>query len=355
MTDLILNTNFETVDIVEDYDSFIWTDRYFKPGDFELYFPLSTKILDTCKENFYVWSEESDRLMIIEDLTIETDHEDGNFLSVTGRSLESILDRRVIWGMLSITGNIQNGIKKILDECFISPLNPDRTVSQLVFEASTDPDIVAMEGDAQFTGDNVLNVIQAICETFELGFRLRWRESDNKFVFSLYKGLDRSYDQIVNSRIMFSPSFDNLGSSRYFKSIRNLKTITLIGGEGEGADRIYTTTTIDSPPTGLLRREYFTDARSVSSKVDGGTISPSEYIELLKQKGKEKLAEHVLIETFDGQIEHIPIHQYMTDYYMGDIVQIENEHGLSSRSRVTEFIRSRSPSGIEMYPTLEKV
>ena len=33
----ILNTNLDAVSIVDTYESFIWTDRYYAYGDFELY------------------------------------------------------------------------------------------------------------------------------------------------------------------------------------------------------------------------------------------------------------------------------------------------------------------------------
>lgn len=32
----VLNTNLDAVSIVDVYESFIWTDRYYEYGDFEL-------------------------------------------------------------------------------------------------------------------------------------------------------------------------------------------------------------------------------------------------------------------------------------------------------------------------------
>ena len=34
---MILNTDLDAVAIVDTYESFIWTDRYYAYGDFELY------------------------------------------------------------------------------------------------------------------------------------------------------------------------------------------------------------------------------------------------------------------------------------------------------------------------------
>ena len=38
---LVLNTNFETVYIVDSFKSMIWTDRYNEYGDFEIYLTLT--------------------------------------------------------------------------------------------------------------------------------------------------------------------------------------------------------------------------------------------------------------------------------------------------------------------------
>lgn len=40
---------------------------------------------------------------------------------------------------------------------------------------------------------------------------------------------------------------------------------------------------------------------------------------------------------------------------MGDIVQIVNEFGIESKSRVIEVVRSQSTEGIDIYPTFSSV
>ena len=42
----ILNTNLDAVSIVDTYESFIWTDRYYAYGDFELYEAMREGLLD---------------------------------------------------------------------------------------------------------------------------------------------------------------------------------------------------------------------------------------------------------------------------------------------------------------------
>ena len=116
----ILHTNLDAVSIVDTYESFIWTDRYYAYGDFELYEAMREGLLDYIKQDYYLQSKESEHVMIVEKIQITSDTEDGNHVTVTGRSLESILDRRIVWGQKLLSGNLQNGIKTLLNENVIS-------------------------------------------------------------------------------------------------------------------------------------------------------------------------------------------------------------------------------------------
>ena len=261
---MVLDRDLNAIAVVDTYNSLIWTDRYQECGDFELYMPMSTEVLSYIKQDNYLWNKESEHLMIIEKLLIESDVEDGARLTVTGRSLESILDRRVVWGLKTISGSLQNGIKALLDENVINPTDPNRKIPNFVFEASDDPEIEAMAIETQYTGDNLYDVIQKIC--FERGMGFKVTPNENKqFVFKLYIGADRSYSQSQYPYVVFSPDFENIISSNYMESKSSLKNVTLIGGEGEGVERRYTHI---GEVAGLDRRELFTDARDISSDVD---------------------------------------------------------------------------------------
>ena len=113
---LVLNTTFESIAVVDTYESLIWTDRYNAYGDFEIFFAMDTGLLEYLKEDNYLWLKESEHCMIIEEIKIDSDTEDGNHLIVTGRSLESILERRIIWGQRIFSGNFQNAIQTMLND-----------------------------------------------------------------------------------------------------------------------------------------------------------------------------------------------------------------------------------------------
>lgn len=349
---IVLNTNLDVITIVDTFESFIWTDRYYEYGDFELYTSISDGILNNIRQDYYLQNVESEHVMIIEKLLINSDTEDGNHLTVTGRSLESILNRRIIWGRKTLSGNLQNGIKELLDECIINPSDSDRKIPNFIFEYSDDPDIVALTINAQYTGDNLYDVINAICSERDIGFKVTLN-NHKQFVFKLYAGSDRSYEQVTNPYVIFSPNFDNIINSNYIESKSALKNVALVGGEGEGSARKYTTV---GGGIGLNRRELFVDARDISSDVgEGIALANDDYIAQLQQRGNEKLAENTDVTSFEGQVETTLMFKYGEDFFNGDIVQIANEYGHETRARVLEIVISENEEGLSVYPTFKPI
>lgn len=349
---LVLNTDFETIGIIDYYVSLIWTERYAEAGDFELYLRGDSSVFDIVQQGYYLYLKGAKMTMVIEQIEINTDVEEGNEMIITGRSLESLLDRRIIFPQTNLDGKLQNGVKKLLTENVISPTDSDRKIDNFVFNTSEDTAVTDLKLEAQYTGDNLYDTICAICASNSLGFRITLTE-DNQFQFSLYSGTDRSYDQEDNTFVVFSAKYDNLISSNYLESNKSLKTVTVVAGEGEGTDRKSTTVSCTAGAgAGLYRRELFTDARDLSTTTNSEeTMSEEAYYAKLEQRGLEKLAENVSITTFEGEVENGQTFTFDTDYHMGDIVQLVDQYGREGTVRVTELVRSISTSGIQIYPT----
>lgn len=362
MQGFILDREFKAVAIIDFFESFLWIERYNFFGDFEIYAEILPSLLIYAQRGYYIQIKESDRLMILEDFEIKTDYDIGNKIIITGRSLESMLDRRIIWDQTILSGTFQDGIKQLIDEAIIAPKDPKRKINNFIFKKSDDPEITKLKVDAQFTGTNLYTTIASLCESYEVGFKIT-KNDNNQFVFELYTGKDRSFAQTVNPYVIFSPEFDNIVNSSYQESDKPMKTVTLVAGEGEGIERRTYSAYSDENASGLDRREMYTDARDISSETyeDGSTeidfnrdpilLTEDEYNALLELRGLEDLAQNTFIKNFDGQIEQGVRVTYGVDIGMGDIVQVVNEYGMESSSRVLELIRSDDVTGSKVYPT----
>ena len=347
----VLNADFESIAVIDTYESMIWTDRYNAYGDFEIYFAMDENLLEYIKEDYCIGLKESEDRMMIEDIKIDADTEEGNRLIVTGRSLESILERRIIWGQRIFSGNLQNAIQTMLNENIISPSVADRKIANFIFVPSTDSKITSLTIDNQYTGDDLYTVIKGLCEENNIGFKIVLTD-DNQFAFSLYAGADRSYDQTENPYVVFSPNFENIINSNYFSSKAGYRNVTLVAGEGEGASR---KTTVVGSASGLDRRELFTDARDISSDTEDGTLSDAEYIAQLRTKGLKNLADHMITTAFEGEVEVTRLFKYGEDFFIGDIVQIANEYGNENSAYISELIISNSDEGLSIYPTFKTI
>jgi hypothetical protein len=202
---------------------------------------------------------------------------------------------------------------------------------------------------AQYTGKNLLETISGLCQTYGLGYKVILN-SDNEFIFSLYKGVDRTYDQNVNDWVIFSDTYDNLLSSKYEESYKSLVNAVLVAGEGEGLDRKTAwATTADA--TGLGRYELYKDQRNIQS--NSGEIPDEEYYELLRESGKESLTAYTTAFTGNVYFDNI---RYKTDVGIGDICVIENTNwGIYIYSRLVEVIESVDETGkYTITPTFGK-
>lgn len=313
---------------------------------------LSNVQSGTRQMDYYLQSRSSEHVMIIEEVLIDTDSENGNSVTITGRSLESLLSRRIVWAQTLLDGSVQDCIKRLLDENVISPKDANRKIPNFVFEASTDKAVTEPKITAQFTGDNLYDVIAEICRLTGIGFKVTLNDK-KQFVFKLYAGADRTYAQTENPYVIFSPKFENIANSNYLESKKEYKNVALVAGEGEGAER---KTTSVGEGNGLERRELFVDARDISTTTeDNVTLSDEEYKKQLAQRGNEKLAECSSAQSFEGQVEMTKMFEYGKDFFIGDIVQITNEYGMESRARISEIVTAIDTQGTVTYPTLSTV
>ena len=361
---LVLDESFEPFAIIDTYNSLIWTDRYNECGDFELFTAMSMDLLNVIKQDYYIRRPDSDHVMIIEKIEIDTDVEDGNTITITGRSLESLLDRRIVWNETSLSGSFQDGIEKLLNENVISPSNESRKIPNFKMEKSGDQAITNLTIEAQYKGDNLYDILQTLCIERNIGFKVVLSDT-NELVFSLYSGTDRSYDQTDNPYVIFSPNYDNLISSNYIESKSSFKNVTLVSAEDsdnrpeeEGAEAPLVETAVGNV-SGLARRETFTDYGSISRTVTEGdqekTLSDSEITAMLRQRGKETLAENASILSFEGEAETSTMFKYGEDFTIGDIVQVEDHYGHESRARVIELVLSDATDGFSVYPTFSAI
>ena len=81
--------------ICDSYSSLLWDIEFYQCGCFEVYIAASPQNVSIFQRGRIVArSDDAQHFGIIESLQLETDAEKGDYLTVTGRFLASLLERR---------------------------------------------------------------------------------------------------------------------------------------------------------------------------------------------------------------------------------------------------------------------
>lgn len=327
----IYDTNLTAVGIIDNYTSIIWTLRYNDTGDFEMYVKSTPEILEMCKIGRYIVRKSDGTMMVIKSVTQNESVENGDYITITGVSIESVISQRITWNITVLQGRAEDCIYMLIDNNCINTTNAARIIPKL--KLSPRKHLTKEITPTDYTGINILDAVKQICSVVGYGFRITF--DNGNLIFEVYDGVDHSKNQTVNPQIIFDS--ESLSETKYQNNDSNYKNVALIGGSGESTNRIFTSY---GTATGINRFEMFVDSSGESDT------------DVLKAAGRDALQEHKSVKTFDGELSNY--RAYGVNYSLGDIVQIENSSGISATSRVIEIIQSIDNSGIYTIPTFSE-
>ena len=335
MIPIVMDTDFSRVGMLDSYSSFIWTERYYKCGDFEIECAATDKARALFVPNRYVCREGLSSVGVIEDVVLSRDKTGADSMLVSGRFLPSILARRIIAQQTTVSGKVSDCVNKIITENAITPTDSARKIPGLKLGSYS----IATTMNKQWTGTGLLDAIIGVCESYGCGFDIVL-DGGNNFVFTLYEGVDRSFDQTANPYVVFSEDNDNLFSSDYEEDYSAIATDVLVAGEGDGLDRKMTWARRSSN-SGLARREVFKDARNASS--NNGAISNAVYLQQLRDEGLQYITNYT--KAFAGSVNFDTV-EFRKDVNVGDVVVVQNvKWGIDTQARIVEVIESVGKNG----------
>lgn len=351
----VLNDKFIQFYNISEFVSLIWTEKYWEYGDFELEVLYDLDILNNVKVGHYLALGGSSNIMVIESLSIsyEIDNKANRYIVYTGKTMVSLLDRRIVWEGEWFYEKVdaQSIIKDLIDKSLINPTDQNRKVDFLRFKENSDieENILTLMGD----GDNIYDIVKAICQERQIGIKCDLDDNTGLVTFSLYKGVDHSYDQMVNPPVIFSSQYENLGPTRYALDTTKYKTVALAVSpwrdteekdeEGNVIDSDTTRSVVevgDFSVTGVNRRELF---------VECGSGYPDDMV----QESMEQIADLNRLEELDAELDPKRQFVYGRDYGIGDMVQVITDFGLDAKAIVIEFIRSWTENGYTEVPTFK--
>nr|FAA01695.1 MAG TPA: hypothetical protein [Siphovirus LN-2020-1]FAA01758.1 MAG TPA: hypothetical protein [Siphovirus LN-2020-1] len=257
--------------ICEDYKSIIWTERFHGFGDFKLTVPGTLENLQIYQLDYYLYTKGTNKLMIIEQIELNTEYSKQSLLTVSGRSLESILDRRVmhpypIWeGTLlckeeRTRGKVKDVVKHYSNLLFKQRDSLDTSherhvkgfgwysVDELPEGIRRGRPVSSLDiGDIRVSTEGVVRdmsirnpnwgrymdytkdpysmegswykLVQELTDLTMSGWAIEYDGEDPYYWYGYtYNGVNRTFNQGERPPVVFSPKYDNLSKATYFKS-----------------------------------------------------------------------------------------------------------------------------------------
>lgn len=343
-------TRFYREALVDNYRSFIWTERYLSGGSFELVVDLTRNNRTQLAIGTRCGLSTSDRVMQIE----STEEIDGKTLTVRGRSIESVflLNRPAFAPADGSTLNpwILSGTPdQIMRDLFAytagaNALWADNKIPRLV--ADQDGYFGALpvppgNYSIEISRTSVYEALKQIAEAYRIGFRLR--HTGGNVAFGVYMGNNRSSAQTTFPAVIFSKELNTLINTRLLMSDVDRKTVAWLWSKNQF--HAVATNDVEVGP-GFDRRVMFIDATDL--EMNQGPAQAA----VLQQRGLSALAKQTMFLGFDGEIPNPAPYRYGVDYFLGDLVEYRDDFGRSYFMTVTEQIFSSDVNGDRSFPTL---
>jgi Siphovirus ReqiPepy6 Gp37-like protein len=342
--------------VIEDFESFIWTERYSTYGDFSIVIKSTLQSRNLLTTGTWITRAGSTYVAIIETVEDATDDSGTRNLTVSGRFLEALLDDRVAMPTLTDTTTQPNWV--LTD----TPGNIIRTMFTTVcvdggidakdsipfYHSGTLLPAGGLDEDSSIitvtaAPDTLYNTIQKIANTYFLGFRFVKDGDAGNIYFEVYVGTDLTSDQTDNPPVIFDPNLDNLEDINQLTSTQPVKTVAYVFATN-GSATVYATTA-DPDAVGADRRVLLVNS---SNSADAGPDLDSA----LQAEGQLALASQRILYQFTGELpQNIP-YVYGVDYHLGDKVEERSSDGIGNQMLVTEQIFSSDNTGERQYPTL---
>lgn len=411
----ILNTEYEIVGMVDEYESALWNPKYNDVGEAEIYLPATDEMILLLQKGFYLYRYDDDMFCKIEKVKIETDVENGNYLIATATDICKILSGRLVRGQVNsagvtppvvFSGKVANFIKKIITDNVISPPanQAQRKIPNLIFDDSNFSEFTETI-DTSVIAEDLLQLVIKTCKAYNYGFCLAYNINTHKLVFRLYKGKNKA-TTASDEYVEFSPAFANIISSEFTVDVSALKNVAYVGyktvadefallslynggtepqGEarkeiyvdGTGTSRSITLDELQSIFHGNVKRNPTSGGESgyyyvitggeeikvatfkASTNSDGVyeekiTVTDYTYFLLIRSLGRNALASNVETQSFSGDVDTIDTYEYKKDYNLGDTVKVINEYGIETEAQIIEVMESDdTDDGYSVEPKFE--
>lgn len=297
------------------YFDLVWDRKYYETGQFS----VQIKAGDYNGEMRYIFTAHRPELGMIQKV-VYTD-EDG-MVVLSGFFYERKLADKIIWPMFERYGTRAGFVAAAVEQ-----YRGDIPKLRVAEFADTGEKVQKQE-----TGVTLEEMAHGTLQVDGKAFRCVYDFAEDAVRFEIYQGTDRTQSQEGNNFVTFSKGFRNIKDVRAQTDCSAYKNYFVVGGQGEGADRIVAVLDLSD---GEYLQELFIDGSS--KRYNPEKQSVDEYKEILKQMAVEKAQKYVSINNVEFEAVADAGAKYLEDYDLGDKCDVILEPlGMSYEARIIE-------------------
>lgn len=385
-----LSDTFLAEDLVDEYVSAIWTERYSSAGDVQLVVPATPANIDKLAPGTFLALRGSKEVMLLETQNIEK-----NLMTVVGGTLPIFLNQRYAWFKNPLSAAADQRIAEFVDETakpgeFISAMVNQLVINTVPFTDGwslaslpgwDDDEIPFLTlGDIDHSGTDqrltmpigpIYDSIKSIAEASGVGISLYLESADPITGYSLkfktYKGVDHTSDgPDPDALVRLVPELDSLSDLKEIRSVSQYKNVVYVYYQGKATKHLAEPSLPE--PEGFERRVMVRDAEgspvgtgkyqgygSYGSSWTQTYVTPSDIEAFREQTAKDAFANNNYIHAIDGQTSPANDYTYGVHYQLGDLIELEGITGAISKARITEYVRTDEQNGEKEYPTISVI
>lgn len=184
-------------------------------------------------------------------------------------------------------------------------------------------------------GENLQAYAESLLQSFRMGLKARFEESEKLIYFDIYQGENKTLGQTEKRPVIFSRNLDALTGFNITESSKSKITIIKVKGKVNNSDTPFYAEA--GAGSGITRLESFQSLNDVA------TYSGADYVQSLAQTGE--LVLNGFERVIDAEID-AKTYKYRQDYNVGDLVTIViDDFNLSYNVRVLEVCESYDTNG----------
>ena len=380
----ILDSLLRPIDIIDRYESFIWTERYASKGDFQLVIMATPANRNRFVEDTMLWINKSNRIMRVKTVSDTVDVEKGATLTVKGFELSSIFEERVS-ASIEDGGSHDGMLKAVTYFNGWDPIDLVRTMVWRICIATSgwqinpgdtipflqDPygapgslypaDTIAHPTDTLVWEQKLASLYSAITDVakaYDFGFRLYKDPNASKLYFEPYTGIDRTSQQSVYPPVVFSADMQNLQNTTDYKDNTAHYNVVIAAyvykNEEEGGypPDLTVSVTVSDPELAFSSGGFDQKTKVITISQLPDSMELVDAPAYLTQLANEELTRSRPTNVYDGEVDQNAQFVYGRDYNLGDLVEVRRSDGGAAFMRVEEQIFKYDSNGFASYPSL---